>query len=79
MTGISGYIGSQVLHDISKKHPEYQLRGLVRTEEQRKKIATKYPSVKTVIGDLDSVDVLKIEAAQADVVLRIHHFFPWLP
>ncbi|KAH8655997.1 hypothetical protein BGZ60DRAFT_459059 [Tricladium varicosporioides] len=69
--GISGYIGGQVLHDITKKHPEYQIRGLVRTDEQRKKIAAKYPSVQIIIGDLDSVDVLKGEAVQADIVLQL--------
>jgi uncharacterized protein YbjT (DUF2867 family) len=76
ITGITGYIGGQVLHDLTKKHPEYQIRGLVRTEEQQKKIAPKYPSVKTVIGDLDSADVLKAESAKADVVLRAHPSCP---
>ncbi|KAH8757417.1 hypothetical protein BGZ57DRAFT_996646 [Hyaloscypha finlandica] len=71
ITGISGYIGGQVLHDITKKHPEYQVRGLVRTKEQQQQIASKYPLVKTVIGDLDSAEVLKAEAAQVDVVLQL--------
>jgi hypothetical protein len=70
MTGISGYIGGQVLYDITKRYPEYLIRGLVRTNEQQKKIIEKYPSVQTVIGDLDSADLLKAEAAQADIVLR---------
>jgi hypothetical protein len=74
ITGISGYIGGQVLHDITKKHPEYQVRGLVRTKEQQQQIASKYPFVKTVIGDLDSAEVLKAEAAQVDVVLRTSAF-----
>jgi uncharacterized protein YbjT (DUF2867 family) len=70
ITGISGYIGGQVLQDITSKHSEYQIRGLVRNEEQQQTIATKYPSVQIVIGDLDSADILIKEAAQADVVLR---------
>jgi N-acetyl-gamma-glutamylphosphate reductase len=74
MTGISGYIGGQVLHDITKRHPEYLIRGLVRTNEQQEKIAAKYPSVQTVIGDLDSADVLKAEATLADVVLRKYQY-----
>ena len=72
ITGISGYIGGQFLHDVSKKHPEYQIRGLVRTEEQQKKIASKYPSVQTIIGDLDTAAILKAEATKADVILRTH-------
>jgi hypothetical protein len=76
ITGISGYIGGQFLHDVSKKHPEYQIQGLVRTEEQQKKIASKYPSIQTVIGDLDSADVLNSEAAKADVILRTHPSHP---
>ena len=70
ITGVSGYIGGQVLHDITEKHPEYQIRSLVRTDEQKQKIAAKYPSIQLAIGDLDSVEILKEEAAQADVVLR---------
>jgi uncharacterized protein YbjT (DUF2867 family) len=70
VTGISGYIGGQVLHDITRKHPEYQIRGLVRTKKQQQNIASKYPFITIVIGDLDSADILKVESAQADVVLR---------
>jgi uncharacterized protein YbjT (DUF2867 family) len=75
ITGISGYIGGQVLHDITEKHPQYQIRGLVRTKEQQKKIASKYPAVETVIGDLDSAEVLKAEAAKADVILRKYLYY----
>lgn len=70
ITGISGYIGGQVLHDITIKHPEYQIRGLVRSRAQQNKMAAEYPSVQAVIGDLDSTGVLQAEAAQADIVLR---------
>jgi nucleoside-diphosphate-sugar epimerase len=37
ITGSSGYIGGQVFHDITEKQPEYQIRGLVRTEEQHQR------------------------------------------
>lgn len=73
ITGISGYIGGQVLKDITAKHPEYQVRGLVRNEEQQQKIAKNYPLVPTIIGDLDSTEVLTAEASQADVVLRMFY------
>lgn len=74
ITSISGFIGGQVLHDITKKHPQYQVRGLIRTKEQQQQIASKYPFIKTVIGDLDSAEVLKAEVAQVDVVLRTSAF-----
>jgi nucleoside-diphosphate-sugar epimerase len=77
VTGISGYIGGQLLHDITKKHPEYHVRGLVRTAEQQEKVFSKYPSVGTVIGDLDSAEILKVEAAQADVILRTYCLPPF--
>ena len=70
MTGISGYIGGQVLHDITRRHPEYQVHGLVRNEDQLQTVTARYPSVQATIGTLDSIDVLKEEASQADVVLR---------
>ncbi len=76
ITGISGYIGGQLLHDVFKKHPEYQIRGLVRTEDQQKQIALKYPSVQISIGDLDSAAILKAEAAKADVVLCTYRSKP---
>jgi hypothetical protein len=70
ITGISGYIGGQVLNDMTEKHPEYQIRGLVRNEEQQKTVTAKYPSVQTIIGDLDATEILTAEAAKANVVLR---------
>ncbi|KAF4626324.1 hypothetical protein G7Y89_g11834 [Cudoniella acicularis] len=71
ITGVSGYIGGQVLHDITAKHPGYQIRGLVRNEKQQEEITSKYPSVQTVVGTLDSTDILVEEAAQAAVVLQL--------
>jgi nucleoside-diphosphate-sugar epimerase len=70
ITGISGYIGGQLLEDISSKHPDYQITGLVRNEDQGQKITAKYPTVRTVYGDLDSNDILVEESKKADVVLQ---------
>ena len=70
VTGVSGYIGGQFLHDVTKKHPEYQIRALVRNAEQQVKVAAEFSSVQIVVGDLDSAKTLKEEAAKADVVLR---------
>jgi N-acetyl-gamma-glutamylphosphate reductase len=71
MTGASGYVGSQLLHDMVAKHPDWHVTGLVRTEEQAKKINSKHPSVHMVIGDLDSSDIIIEQSKQANVVIRI--------
>ena len=70
MTGASGYIGGQLLHIFTVKHPDYKVTALVRSDEQREKIAKIYPSVGFVIGDLDSSDLIIEESKKADVVLR---------
>jgi nucleoside-diphosphate-sugar epimerase len=64
-----GYIGGHLLAPLQKQHPEYQLVALVRTESQVKIIKAAFPTIETVIGDLDIDQVLQTEAAKADVVL----------
>lgn len=71
ITGVSGYIGGQTLASVVAKHPEYTVVGLVRNEEKKQQILAKLPSVKLVIGDLDSSDLLTEEAKTADVILRM--------
>lgn len=69
-TGITGYIAGDAFVAIYEKHPDYEYTALVRSEDHAKKITEKYPSVKVVLGNLDSYDLLKKEAAKADIVLR---------
>jgi nucleoside-diphosphate-sugar epimerase len=70
MTGVTGYIGGEVAVVLASKHKEYNLVFLVRNEEQSKIVKAAFPSSKTVIGDLDSHDVLVEQGKRADVVLR---------
>jgi uncharacterized protein YbjT (DUF2867 family) len=70
VTGVSGYIGGHIVAIMVKQHPEWQIVTLVRTEEQANIVKKTWPSVQTVIGDLDSHDVLVEQGAKADVVLR---------
>ncbi|KAI9754560.1 MAG: peroxisome- protein [Chaenotheca gracillima] len=70
VTGASGYIGGSALQAIVAKHPEYQITALVRNDSQAQAVTKQFPKVKTVIGDLDSVDVLTQEAGKADLVLN---------
>ncbi|RDW81834.1 hypothetical protein BP6252_02946 [Coleophoma cylindrospora] len=70
ITGVSGYIAGQLVADLSKQNPELQLVGLVRNDEQAKKIAARLPAIETVLGDLSSHAILMREAEKADVVIQ---------
>ena len=70
ITGVTGYIGGEVAVVLAEKHPEYNLVFLVRKDEQAKIVKARFPSSETVIGDLDSHDVLFEQGKRADVVLR---------
>lgn len=69
-TGITGYISGDAFVELFKKHPEYEYSALVRTQEKAQTVKKAYPNVRTVIGGNDDADILKKEAAQADIVLR---------
>ncbi|CDR41492.1 CYFA0S07e02850g1_1 [Cyberlindnera fabianii] len=72
ITGATGYIGGQFLHEIlhDKKH-NFKVRALVRTEEKAQKLFYKTNcEVYTVIGDLDSLDLLREEISKADIVIN---------
>lgn len=43
---------------------------MVRNEAKGKVVTSKYPKVKTVIGDNDSADVLDAEVKKAEIVVR---------
>lgn len=69
-TGSTGYIGGDALYALVEAHPDYDVTILVRNSEKGALIASKYPSVKLVYGDLDSATLLEEEAKKADIVLR---------
>lgn len=70
MTGSTGYIGGDAMYAIATAHPEYEITALVRNSDKGAKVAAKFPNVKLVYGDLDSVDVLERESRAADIVCR---------
>jgi nucleoside-diphosphate-sugar epimerase len=72
ITGVSGFIGGHFLNNLASTHPDYDIVGLVRTEDQAKIVAEKLPSVKIVIGDLDHTSLLIEESKKADVVIRTY-------
>ncbi|KIW16591.1 hypothetical protein PV08_03779 [Exophiala spinifera] len=71
LTGTTGYIGGDFLYLVSERHPDWELTCLVRNSDKGAKIATVYPKVRLVYGDLDKVDLIEEEAANTDVV---YHF-----
>jgi nucleoside-diphosphate-sugar epimerase len=70
MTGISGYIGGQIAIDLAKKHPDFQIVGLVRNATQAQQVKDKLPAVETVLGDISSYAILLEQASKADIVIQ---------
>ena len=67
---MTGYIGGDALHVISDAHPEWEITCLVRNSSKGAKVVSQYPKVRLVYGDLDSTDIIKVEASKADIVYR---------
>lgn len=58
------------MYVIKRAHPEWQITALVRNSSKGAKVASQYPDVRLVYGDLDSVDLISQEAKDADIVYR---------
>jgi len=69
--GATGYVGGTVLNALLAAHPDAEITALVRTASKGELVTKAYPSVKYVIGDLDSSDVITAASAEADIVLSI--------
>lgn len=67
---MTGYIAGDALYALNKKHPDYEYAALVRTQEKADIVKKAYPNVRIVLGGNDDSEILKKEAANADVVLR---------
>ncbi|CAG8119729.1 unnamed protein product [Penicillium salamii] len=70
ITGATGYIGGDGLFAIVNAHPDWELSALVRSSQKADQITTKYPKIRTVIGDLDSSDLIEEEVRNADIVFH---------
>ncbi|CAI7611314.1 unnamed protein product [Penicillium pancosmium] len=69
-TGITGYIGGQNVVHLLRKRPNVSVTALVRNERQAAAVKAALPEVNTVIGHLDSVDILARLSAESDIVLQ---------
>ncbi|KAF2736931.1 NAD(P)-binding protein [Polyplosphaeria fusca] len=70
ITGSTGYIGGDALYVITKTFPDLEITAVVRNSAKGAKVASQYPNVRLVYGDLDSIDLLTEEASKADVVVH---------
>ena len=67
---MTGYIAGDALYALNQKHPDYEYSALVRTQEKADIVKKAFPNVRIVLGGNDDSELLKEEAAKADVVLR---------
>ncbi|KAI1367056.1 hypothetical protein F5Y08DRAFT_103178 [Xylaria arbuscula] len=67
--GATGYITGDALYALAKKHPEFEYAALVRSESSSRRVSEAFPDVRIVIGSLDDAEIVKKEAAWADLVL----------
>ncbi|CAI6333471.1 unnamed protein product [Periconia digitata] len=70
ITGATGYIGGDALYTIANTYPDLEFTALVRNSDKGAKVASQYPKIKLVYGELDRFDLLTTEAAKADIVLH---------
>jgi len=55
---------------LARRFPDHEYAALVRSASSAAKVRAAYPGVRVVLGSLDDADVLRKEAAWADLVLR---------
>lgn len=67
---MTGYIAGDALYALSQKYPDYEYSALVRTQEKADIVKKAFPNIRIVLGGNDDSDILREEAAKADVVLR---------
>ncbi|THY10572.1 hypothetical protein D6D02_06319 [Aureobasidium pullulans] len=70
LTGATGYIGGDILHEIVANFPRSSIIALVRDKAKAASIEEKYSQVTLLQGDLDSASLIEDQAARADVVIN---------
>ena len=75
-TGITGYLGGDVLSILTQDHPDWEISALVRSEEKAKQLSSVYPNVRTVLGDVESTELIADEVKKAGIV---YSMFPPMP
>ncbi|KAL8808823.1 MAG: hypothetical protein Q9200_003989 [Gallowayella weberi] len=55
---------------MEKSSKKYEVAALVRNSDKGAQVASQYPTIRLVYGDLDSAELLEKEAKKADIVLN---------
>ncbi|KAF9882894.1 hypothetical protein FE257_004908 [Aspergillus nanangensis] len=71
ITGVTGYIGGDVLYGITQALTSSSIIALVRNEARAAAVTQKFSNVIPLIGDLDSTAKIRQQAQEADVVLNL--------
>ncbi|OQE21941.1 hypothetical protein PENSTE_c011G02094 [Penicillium steckii] len=71
ITGVTGFIGGDVLHGLTQTLASSSIVALVRNKCQAAAVTGRYPTVTPLIGDLDSSAAIQQAASNADVVLNL--------
>jgi len=75
ITGVSGYLGGNLVGRLVDKHPEWHHVVLIRNEDQKEIVLARWPQLEVVIGDLNNSALMIEEGAKANVVLRKYSIF----
>ncbi|KAI9723082.1 MAG: hypothetical protein M1828_004330 [Chrysothrix sp. TS-e1954] len=70
LVGATGYIGGSLLTHLLKTHEDWHITCLVRSSAQESTLRELSPNVSSVVGSLDTLDVLRAEASKADIVVN---------
>ncbi|KAL0950590.1 hypothetical protein HGRIS_007382 [Hohenbuehelia grisea] len=68
--GATGHIGSAVIESLYSQLPGCTITALVRSEEKGALLKETFPNIKTVVGDLDSADLIEKSAKDASIVIN---------
>ncbi|KAF1968593.1 NAD(P)-binding protein [Bimuria novae-zelandiae CBS 107.79] len=69
-TGATGYVGGDALHILFQTYPDWHYTLLARDPTRLGSLTSEHPSIRVVKGDLNSLELLKSEAATADIVFH---------
>ncbi|CAG8264873.1 unnamed protein product [Penicillium salamii] len=71
ITGVTGFIGGDVLYGLTQTLAASKIVALVRNQSQAAAVTGRFPTVTPLLGDLDSSVEIQQAASQADVVLHL--------
>ena len=73
-TGVTGFIGGDVLHGLAQTLTSSSIFAPVRNKCQAAAVTGRYPTVIPLIGDLDSSTEIQQAASNADIVLSMYFY-----